>query len=216
MPNREHHKKRAWLFDLDDTLIKTLQTKTRAIQYTGEKYYGVKIPSVRIRSLWGAPFPKLMSMLFPSDANLDEVIAHYTAERSRFPSPAYPNTVRTLKKLSMHDDVGIVTSHTRVYIRSDLESARIPESLFFHIQTYEDTEFHKPDPRVFDPAIEACIARGIQRENIRYVGDSLIDHEASVGAGIEFIGIYGHTAPKETFDHLGIRAIGDIKELETI
>ncbi len=204
------------MFDLDDTLIQTLQTKTRAIQHTGKKYYGVDIPSEKIRSAWGAPFSKLMAMLFPADANVDEVIAHYTIERTNFPSPAYPHTLATLRRLSRRDELGIVTSHTRTFIYSDLSAARIPDSLFFHLQTSEDTEFHKPDPRVFAPAIEACAKRGIPVTNIRYVGDSLVDYKAAEGAGIEFIGIYGHTAPKEDFDRLGIRAIHDIKELITI
>ena len=214
--NAEHHPKLAWLFDLDDTLIKTLETKIHAIQHTGRKYYGVEIPSDTIRSAWGAPFPELMTTLFPKEANLEEVIAHYTAERSNFPSPAYPRTLQTLRSLGKYHDLGIVTSHTRVYIHSDLAAARIPEALFFHIQTTEDTVHHKPSPRVFDPAIVACRNRGISLSNIRYVGNSLVDYEAANGAGIPFVGIYGHTAPKEDFDRLGIRAIRDIKDLLTL
>lgn len=214
--NIKHHPRLAWLFDLDDTLIKTLETKIHAIQHTGRKYYGVEIPSEVIRSKWGAPFQELMATLFPKEANLEEVIAHYTQERGNFPSPAYPNTVRTLRSLAKHHDVGIVTSHTRVYIQSDLAAARIPASLFFHIQTSEDTPHHKPNPRVFDPAIVVCRNRGISLPNTRYVGNSLVDYEAANGAGIPFVGIYGHTAPKEDFDRLGIRTIGDIKELLTL
>lgn len=201
------------LFDLDDTLIKTLETKIHAIQYTGRTYFGVDIPSDAIRTAWGAPFPELMVALFPKDADLEDVIAKYTIARVNFPSPAYPHTVRTLRKLAKTDDLGIVTSHTRTYINSDLAAARIPESLFFHIQTSEDTAHHKPNPRVFDPAIVACRNRGIPLSRMLYIGNSLVDYEAAHNAGMDFIGIHGHTAPKEDFDRLGIRTVGDIKEL---
>lgn len=203
------------LFDLDDTLIKTLETKIHAIQHTGRKYFGVEIPSDAIRSAWGAPFPELMTMLFPKGANLEEVIAKYTQVRVNFPSPAYPHTVRTLRELAKTNDLGIVTSHTRTYIHSDLAAARIPESLFFHIQTSEDTAHHKPSPRVFDPTIVACRNRGIPLSHMWYIGNSLVDYEAAHNAGMKFVGIHGHTEPKEDFERLGVGTISNIKELLT-
>jgi len=207
---------RAYFFDLDDTLINTIATKTEAIQYVVKKYYDTDISSERIRSVWGKPFRDLMAELAPKGANLDELIAHYKTERENFPSYAYLNTIETLTELSKNAVLGIVTSHTRVFIHSDLEAAHIPEDLFALILTAEDTKFHKPDPRVFDKVLALCESRGIEKDDILYVGDSLIDYQAAHDAGIPFIGIHSHTAPKETFYHLGIQTIGDIKELVTV
>lgn len=207
---------KAIFFDLDDTLIHTLETKARAIQYTARKYYNEEIATEIIRAAWGKPFRELMAELFPKGANIDEVVAHYTSERDNFPTPVYPGTIETLKTLSGRAQLGIVTSHTRMYIHKDLAVAGIPEDLFFLIQTAEDTEHHKPDPRVFDPAIASCSKRGIERSDMLYVGDNLIDYHAAVDAGIGFVAIHGHTTPKEVFEKLEIRTVSDIKELVTI
>lgn len=207
---------KAIFFDLDDTLINTLETKARAIQYTAKKYYNAEIATETIRKAWGKPFRELMAELFPKGADLDEVVARYTFERDNFPTPVYPGTIETLKILSGQALLGIVTSHTRLYIHSDLKIAGIPEDLFFLIQTAEDTAYHKPDPRVFDPAITSCSKRGIKRSDMLYVGDNLIDYHAAVDAGIGFVAIHGHTTPKDVFEKLEIRKVSDIKELITL
>lgn len=204
---------RAYIFDLDDTLINTIATKTEAIQFVAKKYYNTDISSERIRAVWGKPFHDLMEELAPKHAKIEELIEQYKAEREKFPSYAYPNTIETLTTLSKRAMLGIVTSHTRIFIHSDLEAAHIPEELFTIILTAEDTQFHKPDPRVFDKVIELCVSRSIEKNDMMYIGDSLMDYQAAHDAGIPFIGIHSHTAPKETFENLGIQTIGDIKEL---
>lgn len=207
---------KAILFDFDDTLVKTLEIKTKALQITGKKYYGLTISDQEIKKHWGIPFKQLMKTIYKGVKDIEEVIGYYTIERQNFPSPAYEDVIESLYQFSKNYLLGIITSHTRRYIYHDLETAKIPKKLFFTVQTGEDTKYHKPDPRVFNFVLDKLEKKGIGKSSIIYVGDSLIDYLAAHDAGIGFYGISGRTTDKKQFDKVKAKTLKNLGDLGKI
>jgi HAD superfamily hydrolase (TIGR01549 family) len=62
-----------------------------------------------------------------------------------------------------------------------------PIMKMFDVVISEESKYHKPDPRVFENMLELCNKEGVNKKDIFYVGDLLIDYLAAKGAGINFI-----------------------------
>jgi phosphoglycolate phosphatase-like HAD superfamily hydrolase len=58
--------------------------------------------------------------------------------------------------------------------------------------------------------------KGIQKSEILYIGDTLIDYYAAKDAGIQFYGLSDRTVPKAEFIKAGAETISAIEELEEI
>ncbi len=204
---------KAILFDFDDTLIRTLETKIHALKHVGKKYYNMDIHDEDVKKHWGKPFEVFMDALYKNVEELEKIIEKYTTERVNFPTPAYEGTIEALKKLSNKYLLGIITSHSKRYIKKDLEYAGIPANIFFTIQTEEESPCHKPDPKVFDLVVEKLMKKGVKKPEILYIGDSLLDYYASRDAGLQFYGLANRTIPKQEFESKGAKTINSLSEL---
>lgn len=207
---------KAILFDFDDTLVNTLETKTQALKLTGKKYYGLDLTEEEIRKVWGKPFTQLMKELFKNAEEVGKIIEKYTIERDNFPASSYKDVVKTLKILSKKYLLGLITSHAKSYINKDLKTAGIPKQLFFVVQTEEETAVHKPNPKVFDSVLKLLKKRNINKSQILYVGDTLYDYYAARDAGINFYGLPDRTTPKRKFQAEGARTINTLAELTSV
>ncbi len=204
---------KALLFDFDDTLIKTLETKIHALKHTGKKYYNLDLTDNAIKKLWGKPFKELMTELYQGKEDIEKIIEKYTVERNSFPAPAYEGTVKVLLQLAKKYLLGIITSHTKLYIQKDLQTAGIPMNIFFTIQTEEDTSSHKPNPEVFDHIIKILKKRRINKSQTTYIGDSLSDFFAARDAGLDFYGLIERTTSEADFRRQGAKTIKHLSEL---
>ncbi len=83
-----------------------------------------------------------------------------------------------------------------------------------HIQTCEDTDIHKPDPKVFEPTLSKLAEKKVMVEETMYVGDSIQDYFAARGRGLHFVGIADRSTPKKVFHDEGAITIKGLKELE--
>lgn len=206
---------KAILFDFDDTLVTTFETKKKAIQHLGREAYGIKINDDVIRTNWGRPIRDLFKVLFKDVAvdDIDKIIEKYTKVRINFPTRPYPDTVSTLRNLSPNFLLGIITSNRRDFLNFDLNLSGIEQELFFLIQTAEEGKAHKPDPHVFDYAVDILSKQKINKSEILYVGDTLIDYFAARDAGLQFYGIPDRTVNKQEFDKVGARTITGLSNL---
>jgi phosphoglycolate phosphatase len=212
---------RAVLFDYDDTLVQTRQCKYRALAALAERHYGAQLSSATIDAHWGVPYEALFTRLFAHlDQDIPRVIRRYEALDLEFPVLAYDDAVATLEALLARDVVvGVVTSAGEI-VHAQMAAVGIPSARLCFVQTARDTPYHKPDPRVFAPALEKLHARGIApsvevraQNSLSYVGDSLTDFRAAQGAGLSFVGIHGRTTDREAFSSAGARSVASLSEL---
>lgn len=204
---------KAIIFDIDDTLIKTFETKKEALKVMGKKYYGTELRDEQIKAVWGKPIRELLQILFTDLHDVEEAFERYVVEREKYPTEAYDDTLPVLQELQKKYLLGLISSKSIRYLHIDLKIAGIEEELFFIIQTEEDTKVHKPDPHVFDFALNKLKKEDIKNSEILYVGDRVTDYKAAKDAGLHFYGIAGRTTCKDEFEKNGASTIKDLREL---
>lgn len=204
----------AVLFDYDDTLVQTRQCKYEAIITLAQRHYDASISPADIDRHWGIEYSALFRNLFSGiDPDVGRVIRRYEELNDEFPIVAYSDTVASLEALLDNGYlVGVVTSAGNI-VHAQMRSAGIPVARLKMVQTANDTVFHKPDPRVFDPARELFRNVGLDEARITYVGDSLSDFRAATNAGLRFVGVYGRTTAKQDFDDVSARSVASLRAL---
>jgi phosphoglycolate phosphatase len=152
--------------------------------------------------------------LLYGDDDLDRAVAFEQATHRDYPKKLFDDTLDVLNVLGeagMH--LGLVTASTRASLITDLEVAGIPEELFGYTQTQDDTEFHKPDKRVFNPTIAWLGTLSILPSEAVYVGDGLHDMQAALDSGFEFIGITTGLVTQPDFDSNNVNSVSRLKDL---
>jgi HAD superfamily hydrolase (TIGR01509 family) len=205
---------RAVLFDYDDTLVKTRECKFGAIVAVAERHYGAELPIARIEEHWGIPYRTLFARLFDHlDPDTDRVIHRYEALNAEFPVVAYEDAIETIELLLARDTrVGVVTSAGEI-VRQQMIAVGIPLERLVLLQTAADTQHHKPDPRVFAPALARLRECGVEPTATLYVGDSINDYRAAHGAGLGFVGVHGRTTAPAEFSRFGVKSVANLKEI---
>lgn len=206
----------AVVFDLDDTLLQTRETKFAAIKYAGEHFYNQTISDATINSHWGKPFREFISLVFSDVDSVDEIISNYKSIVQEFKNREHPGTRETLEQLFPLYKVCILSSAAQSLVLYDLETAGLPIEKFTYIQSAEDTQVHKPDPKVFIPTLSVLAEYQIKPENSIYVGDIVSDYVAASGAGVHFRGIADRTISADEFKKAGASTIRSIRELPGI
>lgn len=180
---------KAIFFDHDDTLVRTKEAKFAQHKHVAHTYYGKVLSNEELRQHWGKPLPQLVCLLYGTD-NSNEALANHMSCSQSFPKEIFPETIPTLYQLQRLGKLtGIITATTYPSLIDDLSFFRIPQGIIGYLQTVEDTTFHKPDPRVFEPAIAWLKERHVQPHEVLYIGDGLHDMRAALGAGFKFVGV---------------------------
>lgn len=204
---------KAVLFDFDDTLITTFETKSRAVQDFGKYYYNKDISLETIRKSWAFPFRDSLAYLFDDVDTIDAIMEKYMPFRKKYPAKRYPDALAVINTLAGKYKIGIVSSSSREALHSDLLLVGFAVERFFYIQTSEDTSVHKPDPLVFHPILSVLEKHHIQTNETVYIGDGISDYLAARGAGLSFFGLHGRTTPKEVFAKHGARSVGSLSDV---
>lgn len=201
------------LFDHDDTIVATIQAKWAQHKYIAKTFYDKDLSDDEIRVHWGKPLTVLIRLLYETE-NIDMAMSYNIATRKDFPKSLFDDSIKTLTSFRKAGlKVGLVTATTLSSLENDFKTLNISKHLFDYIQTEDDTNYHKPDSRVFQPTIEWLAEQGIKPSEVAYVGDSLKDMAAAVGAGFHFIGVCTGLITLEEFEQQKAAAVKRLAEL---
>ena len=204
---------KAVLFDYDDTLVGTVGRKFAQYKHVAKKYYNKDLTEDEVKQHWGKPLGELLRLLYGTD-DVEQAIAINTAHDKYFPTELFVASISTLKRVkSAGKLIGIITATSRFNIERDLATHQIPHSLLDYTQTADDTTFHKPDPRVFEPAIVWLASQEVLPNEVIYIGDGLHDMKAALGAGFNFLGVETGLVTAEQFAGNGATSIPKIADL---
>lgn len=204
----------AFLFDYDDTLVQTRQCKFKALQALASRNYGLEVSHAELNRHWGVAYAELFRRLFGAvEPDLSRAIAAYEALDSEFEMTAYPESLHVLESLCGMHLVGVVTAAGRPIVERQMRRLGFPIAELVLLQTAEDTPHHKPDPRVFDPALQRLSKHGVGAENTTYVGDSIKDFQAARAAGMRFVGVLRGTTSAAEFSDSGARTVMSLAAL---
>lgn len=180
---------KAVILDLDDTLCMTEQVsfamENEALRRIGRQPMSRELHTAN----WGKPLYEAILERSPG-IDVTEFRPVFEAVLTEFVSEGKLDDipVKNLEALQTLDKQGmileVVTSRTLEEVAHLLEPSHMLQR---HIKVFrhrDNTQFHKPDPRVF-AYIEAEL--GLRPEECLYVGDSVGDAAASLGAGLHFV-----------------------------
>ena len=122
--------------------------------------------------------------------DIDEFVARLHAEQPKYVASGILDkidsknieTLRRLKKAGV--SIVILSSRSKIELLHMMEIKHPLSKLIDDFYYYENTTFHKPDPRVFDPMIQKY---KFKRSEIVYIGDTVSDVVATKEASIHFI-----------------------------
>ena len=204
----------AYIFDYDDTLVRTRESKFAAIRETARRHYGKNLSDADIEKYWGIPFREFFRSVFQDITdNTEEVISHYLSVTKEFPMVPFAKSVETLNLLAEDYFVGLLTSASKDVVIPDLKRLGFAVDTFAVVQCAEDTECHKPDPAVFDPILARLTTAGIAASETLYVGDAITDYHAAHGAGLHFLGLVQQEAVNHPFEQERINFVRCLSEL---
>lgn len=205
---------KAVVFDFDDTFVNTFATKSLAFQQLARELYGYELPLEKIQQVWGMPYKEMVTKLFEDiPVAIEDILDSFDLIRERFPAMLFDEVEETITQLSANVKLGIVSSAGQRVLYKDLDIIKLDTELFFHIQTAEDTNAHKPNPEVFEPILQKLSQAGIDRNSIAYVGDSINDYYAARDAGISFYALPDRTTPRKVFEDNGATILSSFNEL---
>lgn len=175
------------IFDQDDTLIQSFRTLTTAYRNVG-LLYDMDITVQRLKEFWGKPAEEGILGVFNHIDSLENLQQKLSDNLPGNMIPPFEGAIKLIDELSENFVLGIVTSSIAKYTPLNLVKAGFDISRFEFIHKVEDTQFHKPDPRVFDEALELLNSKfNIAKREILFVGDSLHDFQSANSRGIDYL-----------------------------
>jgi len=204
---------KAVFFDHDDTLVNSIGTKSAQHKYIARLYYSKELTDEEIRKHWGKPLYELFRILYETD-DAEMALAHTLTHHEEFPKKIFPETIPVFRRLHAAGKIlGIITAHDRIGLEHDLTFHEIPRDTIDYTQTSDETSYHKPDKRVFDPAIAWLKNKGVSPHETIYVADGLHDMQAALGAGLNFLGVETGLVTGEQFRSHGVESVANIGEV---
>jgi phosphoglycolate phosphatase-like HAD superfamily hydrolase len=195
---------KAALFDLDDTLVSSYRQKWAHHQHIARRHYGIDISDDDLRRAWGKPFLVMVEELYQGVDEAQAICDLVLDTHHEWPNSPFEGAADAISLLlDKGVEVGIVTSAPVSYAERDLGKYDFDIERLFVIVGEDSSPAHKPQPEVFDPALDVLKSQGVDRTETVYVGDLLVDYQAATAAGIDFIAVVSGVTTADEFRALG-------------
>ena len=202
---------RAVLFDVDGTLVDSVDAHARAWQETFAEF-GQHIPFEQVRGQIGKGGDQLMPALLPPDVlerdgkSMEHRRGEIFRERHLPDLRAFPAAADLLRRCA---EAGLKVAFASSAKPEELEELKriigVADGVTAAETSSGDAERSKPHPDIFLAALERL--PGVRAEETVVVGDSPYDAEAAGKAGIRAVGVLCGGFPEEALRRAGCVAI---------
>jgi phosphoglycolate phosphatase len=197
--------KKVILFDLDGTLIDSTEAILESFYHSLKTHAQISnVTDGMITAQIGHPLQTMFAGVGVLNENIDAHVATYKLhyrEISRAKTFMLPNAIEAIQEASKFARLGIVTTKTGHYSRELMEHFGVMD--YFEVLIgFENVVNPKPHP---EPILTALNQMGAGKENVWMIGDTRLDLEASVRAGISAVGVlsgYDNLKQLSTFDFI--------------
>ena len=194
----------AVVYDWDDVIQSVAHTYFRLLKGTSTRLSSQPFSFEEFSNVYGLPEDLIIRTLFPG-LNINLIVQTYRELRDSIQYPLIPGAKDALTYTITHYPVnGILTARRRERLNKRAREAGVNLQPFTFILTAEDAPYHKPDPRVSDPVKEILLKYGVVPNEAVYVGDSVLDHQASTQAGLAFVGVLTGITERHKFVESGV------------
>ena len=173
------------LFDLDGTVVDTLELILSSYRYTMIRHLGQSPPDEAWRRTMGTPLREQLRAFARSPEEADAMMAtyleHNQAHHDRLVRsfPGMRESLLALKEVGYR--MGIVTSKLRAQALRELRTCGLTD-LFESLVCADDVERPKPHP---EPVLQAARQLGLPGQRLLLVGDSIYDLRSGRAAGLD-------------------------------
>ncbi len=205
---------RAVLFDLDGTLIDSVELMMTSMRHAFDGFEGNRPTDGEWLAGSGTPRKTQLAVYARTEVELlalrDRYRAYQNFHHDRLVK-AYPGVAETLASLHARKvPMALVTSKSDVGARQNLEYTQLASYLPVIISA-DSTERHKPDPEPVRVALERI---GVEASETAFVGDSPHDIAAGNAAGVTSIAaLWGPFTREQIAVQRPAHWLGDIREL---
>ncbi len=177
----------AAVFDLDGTLVDSVELIVESFRYATRNVLGVEFTREQMTANVGKPLREQMQLIDAERA--DELVRAYREYNHREHDrmlKLYAGAGDLLERLQEHGvKVGLVTSKSRPVTRMAFDVTGI-EPLLDAVVCADETVRNKPYP---DPILYCLQQLGVTPDRACYVGDSPYDLQAARAAGVKAVGV---------------------------
>lgn len=213
--------KKLIIFDLDGTLINTIADLGTCTNYALEKlgYPTHDIESYKFRV--GNGINNLFRRSLPEGAKTDEnvlrvrreFIPYYNAHNTDLSRP-YPGMVELLEALQTEGILLAVASNKYQEATTKIIGELYPSIRFSAVLGQREGINIKPDPQIVFDILQAT---GVDKAGVLYVGDSGVDMQTGLNAGVETCGVTWGFRPRTELEPFHPQHIVDsVEELRQI
>ena len=203
--------KKLVIFDLDGTLLDTIADLAESANYALKQLDYPTHPVDAIRTFVGNGINKLLERALPAHEQTEEnvmrmrshFVPYYDVHNADLSNP-YPGIVSLLEDLQAKGIQIAVASNKYQEATVKLVKQYFPNIDFIEILGQREGINVKPDPTiVFDILQKADVSK----EDILYVGDSGVDMQTAINAGVDAVGVTWGFRPRaelESFQPMGL------------
>lgn len=186
--------------DFDDTLVVIYEPFLVFIEWRCREL-GIEAPSRElIKKHWGKHYGDFHPLVFP---NVSDECLWSCEERPNYARMnGYNNLIDYVR--DNENKLGILTSRKRDSVESTVKRVGINLDDFNFVYTFEDSQQHKPHKDSFNSVLRFANDNAIKREDIIYIGDTLIDYQTTINAGIGFVAVTSGVYKFEDFIKMGL------------
>lgn len=216
---------KAIIFDLDGTLINSIDTYCRIVEIVLEK---LKFPAVSRQTIldaaangnfaWNTVLPQMPeAQLKKTHADIRKAVEHIYADKFHRDVRLFPGTEKMIRQMNLHRiKLGIVTATPNQNLpqKTAVLSRAGVLDYFQSIIASDDAPRKKPAP---DPLLLCAGHLGLNPEDCVYIGDTKIDIIAGKAAGMKTIGVLtGFDTKTKLLKHAPDAVIQSVSDLPEI
>jgi pyrophosphatase PpaX len=200
----------ALLFDLDGTLVDSIEMIVQAADYAFSGREGPRPTRPEWLALLGTPLGPMLRRWAHDEDDVKFLWDRYRAfqleHHDRLVAP-YPGVVDVIRRLHARGHaLAIVSSRVEAGIRRSLNLIGITEC-FTVIIGLEATDKHKPEP---EPVLMALERLGADAASSWFIGDAPFDIQAGNAAGVRTIGVLTGPYDRATIEQVAPTHVVDV------
>ena len=205
-----------YLFDFDYTLADSSRGIVLCFRHVLERNGYTDVTDDAIRRTIGKTLEESFSILTgeTDPARLADFKQQYRKEADVHMTPntrLFPETLDVLRRLKERGaKVGIISTKYRFRIHDTMDQ-HLPADFLDIVVGGEDVTRAKPDP---EGLLHAITELGVEKTDVLYIGDSTVDAETALAAGVDFAGVtHGVTTADELACYPHCRIMASLEEL---
>jgi phosphoglycolate phosphatase len=213
--------KKLVIFDLDGTLINTIadlgMSTNYALQQLGYPTHDIESYKFKVGNGINNLFRRALPEGEKTDENVlrvrREFIPYYNAHNTDLSRP-YPGMTELLKELQAQGILMAVASNKYQEATSKIIAELLPSIQFAAVLGQRDGVNIKPDPQI---VYDILAVTEIKKEDVIYIGDSGVDMQTGLNAGVETCGVTWGFRPRTELEPFHPQYIVDsVQELKHI